>query len=143
VVDAPRLALRIHQQVLGAVHEAQRRGIELAVGAARLARAVRRRDRARVGRLVAEGARRVDRAEQQLQHVQARQVWKPLLCALMPRMACIATGRPGMSACARRANRSRRSAATACCRRRRRRARARRDGSYPRDAAALGHGLGA
>ncbi|MEZ5865395.1 MAG: hypothetical protein R3D25_15515 [Geminicoccaceae bacterium] len=29
----------------------------------------------------------------------ARQVWKPLLCAEMPCMACIATGRPTIRSC--------------------------------------------
>ena len=70
MVDALRLAGRVHHQILGAVHEAQRRGVERAVVLARLAGPVGRRHRFRERRLVAEAARRVDRAQQHLQHVQ-------------------------------------------------------------------------
>ena len=70
VVDAARLALGIDQQVFRRVHEAERRGVERAVVLARLARAVGRRNRPRERRLVAERTGRIDRAQQQLQHVQ-------------------------------------------------------------------------
>ena len=70
MVDAARVAVGVDQQVLGRVHETQRRGIERAVGLAGLAGAVRRRNGFRERRLVAERARGVDRAEQQLQQVQ-------------------------------------------------------------------------
>ena len=70
VVDAARLAVVIHQQVFGPVDETERRRIELAVGVARLARPVGRRNRPRERRLVTKTARRIDRAQQQLQQVQ-------------------------------------------------------------------------
>ena len=70
MVDAARLAVRIDQQIFRAVHEAQRRRHRACRRPARLARAVRRRNRPRERRLVAEGAGRIDRAEQQLQQVQ-------------------------------------------------------------------------
>ena len=64
------LPSRIDQQVLRRTRVAQRRRIERAVGAARLAGAIRRRHRLRIRRLEAERARGLDRAQQQLQHVQ-------------------------------------------------------------------------
>ena len=70
MVDAARLAVFVDDQVLGPVHETERAGIERAVGLARFRGTIRRRNRLRIRRLVAERTRRIDRAEQQLQQVQ-------------------------------------------------------------------------
>ena len=52
-----------------------------------------------IGRLEAQAAGRLDRAEQDLQQVQRAAVWKPLEWAEMPRIAWIATGRPTIRSC--------------------------------------------
>ena len=64
------LPSRVDDQVFWRMHETQRRGVEHAVGLARLAGPIRRRDRFGERRLVAERARRIHRAQQQLQQVQ-------------------------------------------------------------------------
>ena len=68
LVDAPRRAVRIDQEILRAWREAERRPAGQMPGVAALAGRLRpRRDRAREGRLVAEDAGRIDAAEQHLQ----------------------------------------------------------------------------
>ena len=70
VVDAPGLAVFVHQQIFRPVDESQRRRIQATVGVTRLARPVGRRNRPRKWRLVTETSRCIHRAQQQLQQVQ-------------------------------------------------------------------------
>ncbi len=80
----------VEQQVLGAARKAQVRPVERAAGAALAMRGRVGLGGFGIGRLEAEAAGRLDRAEQDLQQVEARQVWKPLAWAETPRMACMA-----------------------------------------------------
>ena len=72
LVDAQRLARVVDQQIFRAMREAERRsGQRLArLHFAGLAGGLGRRNRPRIRRLVAEAARRIDRAEQHLQKMQ-------------------------------------------------------------------------
>ena len=70
LVDAARRAVCVDEQILGRLHVAERRCVERAVRLARLAGTIAGRRRFRIRRLVAEAARRVDRAEQHLQEMQ-------------------------------------------------------------------------
>ncbi len=70
LVDAERLALLIDQQILRPLREAERRTPERLAGADRARGLDRGRNRFRIRRLVAEGARCVDRAQEHLQEMQ-------------------------------------------------------------------------
>ena len=98
LVDALRPAVVVDQQILGAASESRaarrRSGLPAATCSGLPAGFGPGGRGLRIGRLVAQAARHIDRAEQHLQQMQARQVWKPLEWAEMPRIACIATGRP-------------------------------------------------
>ncbi len=72
LVDAARRAVAIDQQILGRQREPERRPRHGVAGSDLMrvpGRLHRRRDRAWIGRLVAPRARRIDRAEQHLQHM--------------------------------------------------------------------------
>ena len=70
LVDAGRAAVLLQAQVLGAVDEAQMRAVQRRVGRHVAMGLGVRGGGLGVGRLEAEAARRLDRAEQDLQHVQ-------------------------------------------------------------------------
>ena len=69
-VDPERLARLVDQEILRPSGEAERRAVERTIGVALLAARRRaRRDRLGIGRFVAPGAGRIDRADQHLQHM--------------------------------------------------------------------------
>jgi hypothetical protein len=93
LVDAGGGAVLAEREVVGAEGEAEVRAVERLAGTgAEMGARVGARGLG-VGRLEAEGAGRVHRADQAWRRWSARAVWKPFEWAEMPRMAWMATGR--------------------------------------------------
>ena len=105
LVDAERRAVGVDQQILRPVREAERRpgsGLPGAICAGLPAGLVAGGMGRGIGRLVAEAARAYRSLPSSIcSRCSARQVWKPLEWAEMPRIACIATGRPTIWSCRR------------------------------------------
>ena len=105
-----RRAVGVDQQVLRPARIAERHaGQRACPAAARLAGRLRPPAGSAAGTATCSGSRRAYRSAPSsiCSRWMARQVWKPLECAEMPRIACIATGRPIIVSCRRPAHRSR------------------------------------
>ena len=110
LVDAPRRAVGLDQQILGPASEsrgagrpsARRRNLICLAGRLRC-----RRDGFGKGGLKRNPPGASMLPSSICSRCSARQVWKPLECAEMPRMACMLTGRPMHLSCRRPASRSR------------------------------------